>query len=321
MKKIFLVLTFIILLSLFFTVPVFAEGENSRCVLCGAMDHDYDKLSEKGSECYVAYGFYEMIYGDMFDESVAIGGVSFQSLLTFKTNNNQIYELLMENVSTIYDAIAILGCLWVFIYYLLQLAEVSMEDGFTYETFTRLCIRTLIAFIIIKNGMMLISSGITLCVEMFDKINYKDPSLIGYPFTKADCPYTTLMELNNPLFAAWGMILKNLIPYAATLAAKLILFIILYSRLIEVTVRIMFAPIGMADIFHNGVDSEGIKYFKKLMAVVLQGVCIAGVFLAYSYINSLIRNSVAGYIGSIVLAFALISLVRKTQDIAMDVIG
>ena len=42
------------------------------------------------------------------------------------------------------------------------------------------------------------------------------------------------------------------------------------SRIVELSVRAMFAPVGVADLFGDGNHAAGIRYLKKIFALALQ---------------------------------------------------
>lgn len=320
-KKSVLIFSIIFLVIILFSLPVYAEEQQLVvCNLCGE-EHDLTALEEKSNLCYISYGMYCGLYGDLFDSSGGLGGLSMTSLLTFKDSEGEVFKQLTELAGNIYSQISIVGEILIFLYFFLELVEENIQrDGFTYETFTRFCIRTILAFILINNGMKLITFLIDLSAAFFGDIAYIDPSSLGYAFTIENCPYTLYME-NQNIINTMGHIVQNVIPYAAMCVARVLLTAILYARLIEITVRIMFAPIGMFDIFHKGLRSNGWLYVKRLFASLLQGACIAAVFLAYSYVNIYIKGSVGGFLGTIVLSFTLIGLTLKSQEIVRDVIG
>ena len=90
------------------------------------------------------------------------------------------------------------------------------------------------------------------------------------------------------------------------------------GRLIEVAVYLAVAPIGMANMFGEGLHSTGVKYLKKLLAISLQGVMIACVCRLGIIMTSTIGvGNLAIYFA---LSFAQVTAVFKASSWANDLV-
>ena len=119
-----------------------------------------------------------------------------------------------------------------------------------------------------------------------------------------------------------GYIIVAFIPYSILWVLSFIVKAMMWVRIIELVVRILFAPIGLADFAKGGTHSNGIRYFKKLMAVALQGVCMFAVMIVFKNIcGVLLESGLGGYFGMIVLGFAMVGTLKKTGDIANEILG
>ena len=86
-----------------------------------------------------------------------------------------------------------------------------------------------------------------------------------------------LMAMNvGPLLGLW---LQSFLIQIIVLALNIVVFIIVYGRMIEIYVLTSLAPLPMATLTNNHMNSMGTNYLKSLLAVGFQGllimVCVA----------------------------------------------
>lgn len=295
------------------------------CPLC-AHEHQYSSLNT-ATEVSL-YSMACTAYGDVVSGKVPVDDgsgastmdkFSVESLLAFDVKTT--YSPVMNVAESVYNALSFLGCIIVFVYFLLELVDQEMDDGLTYETLARYALKTLIAFMIIRNGFTIIMMGMNEASKIFTTLAAGTSGTSVALFTCSSCPFNTISGVNGNFIEAIGLYVSYLLPYLTMLIAKLIVRVICWARMVDVTVRIMLAPIGMADLAKDGMKSNGMRYFKKLLASALQGACILGVMAAYRAIAANISGSLAGFVGAIVTALALITTLKKTTSIAEDIIG
>lgn len=73
------------------------------------------------------------------------------------------------------------------------------------------------------------------------------------------------------LIAKIGLLVGLFFPYMITVILQIGIMMMCYTRLFEITVRAMVAPVGVCDMLHGGVSSQGFRYLKRCLAVALQG--------------------------------------------------
>lgn len=88
-------------------------------------------------------------------------------------------------------------------------------------------------------------------------------------------------------------IVPALIPWLLALISEVILQVILISRMFEITVMTIFAPLAISDIYREGTSSNGVTYIKKMLALSLQITVIILINVATSAIVSAIVGSTA----------------------------
>lgn len=292
------------------------------------------------------------MYGlnDMID--VLFGGKYFQDIantLNFKTES---YWGLIS--STFNNVILPVGYTLLCLYFLLELLERTTHEHFNLEQFMRLLIKLLIGKLMMDNCMALLD-GLTSFANILSSgisKNVVETSLVNAEGLKT----------HNLKFWEEAMVwLRLVIPYTAMIIANLLAKITIYSRAIELIVRTLMAPIGMADIFAEGMRGAGFRYLKKFLAVNLQGAIILVIVMAMNFFNqslvtekyyeeelAKLRQSYSGHalqgqeyalknkkvvltnvsdipgslvITSILSAFVTVTMIQKSKEIASEVVG
>lgn len=255
------------------------------------------------------------------DCSTATANFEITTILKFDTNE-PVFGAVFSAAESLYDSISLLGSIMVFVYFLLEIAEVQMNDGFTYESLTRHTLKTIAAFLIIRNGFTILELGIATCNDVLQGVLSSATSPIQKAFTANTCPYWDCSGkfLGMPL-GAIGVFIYYAIPGIVMDVCFVILRVICWARVLDIMVRIILSPIGMSDFMHGGASSNGVKYFKKLLSSVLQGACIVATFMCYNELAGCIRGTVSGFLGVILLSLALLTMMKQTSGVANDIIG
>lgn len=307
MKKVIQVSLLIATIFLIFCIPAYA----APCVVCGE-NHDMAALS--GLE-RTAYDWGCVVYGgQLFDVSDNEEDITTFDVLQFDTTDK--FSGLWSQGEFFYDRLAVIGKLLVFLYCLLEIMEKAMSDFSSPEFFVKCLIKLLVGFMLIDYGYQIIGFIMNLASTVFDKIGGQ---ISNNPAAIENCIYYEVQ--GSGFFDALGTMAGLFFPYLILQLAKIMVSIICWVRVLDIMVRVMFAPIGMADIVSNGLSSSGYRYLKKLGASALQGAVILAIVKAYGLITSLIANSVGGYITMIILALVVVSLMLKSSSIANEVVG
>jgi hypothetical protein len=81
----------------------------------------------------------------------------------------------------------------------------------------------------------------------------------------------------------------------------------------------------MSDLFMEGTKGSGFRYFKKFLAVALQGAVIIGIVFVFQNVNAaLIVNEgdiLDVALGRVVISLTTVTLLLKSQTIANDIVG
>lgn len=88
--------------------------------------------------------------------------------------------------------------------------------------------------------------------------------------------------------------MESIIPYILSFGTKIIVIFIGISRLVELTVRVIFAPFAVADVYQKGSNSGGMRYLRKIFALILQFAAIVGIYIACASIISSLNISSNG---------------------------
>lgn len=236
------------------------------------------------------------------------------------------YKSVWNTVKTVYDAIKVTGILLLTLFWLTDLLDKVQSDSFTLEHFVRASIKLIVGFMLMNNGLTIVQGLVTFSNEIFSKIS--DVSLAQGGSANVtilneiweDCIYYTEHKFMGS-FAMIGWYLKLIIPSIMMLLIKIVLYVILYSRIIELAARMVFAPIGMANIYNGGMNSSGIRYLKKIAAVALTGCVILVSLYAYNTLVGIVNSNGTGVFENIILGVSSIMIVIKAQGWSNDIMG
>lgn len=120
-----------------------------------------------------------------------------------------------------------------------------------------------------------------------------------------------------------------LVPKFALWVAGIIIQILVYSRSLEILLLCSLAPIAFSFMNENGLaNSAGVRYWKNVMALALQGVVIMAIFIITSSISQTflvqeIYNPAGshGFANSVIIAFVEVGMVKKSLDLCHQVVG
>jgi hypothetical protein len=315
--------------TLFSTTPVFAEDLKSvKCNLCG-QNHD---LSPDAVDAFqrTVYEMNDLVYAaqlvDMSDaeDPSASSGMTMLKALEFDTTKEPLSNL-WTTAETYYDSLKGFGILLAAVYSLIEtLAHVS-KDRLTLEYFMRELMKLIIAIIVVLNGFEIATGVVDIAREVFNSIGaasqtatYNSANCIYSMFTTSeDDAVTKMIGLAQLLIH----VLTLLIPWLLLSVVKIVIAIVCWSRILELVVRIIFAPIGIADLFVHGTRSNGVKYLKQLLVCAIQGSVILVMIQAYGVIMSNMTVGVGQWTISVVLGIVLLTTVATAKNVASDICG
>ena len=112
-------------------------------------------------------------------------------------------------------------------------------------------------------------------------------------------------------------------PWLIILITKGVTNIYCWYRVLDIAVRVIFAPVGAPDVLISGTRGSGWRYLKNLFASCLQGGVVIAIFYVYSMImNSLVTNNgFAIWMIATVLSLVVMISIFKAQEIARNIVN
>jgi hypothetical protein len=229
-------------------------------------------------------------------------------------------------VNDIYDIMTPIAYGLILLYFMLDVIEKTTHEQMSIEHFFRSMIKLIVAIVFVNTGKDLLLLGVQFTSALAELVDSGASS--GGTYGEI---LQSFYDQINPtsgltcVIACIGLILQMFLPWIANLVASVIVELVIWSRLVEIGLRGAFAPIGMADLFTEGTKGAGFRYFKKFLAVGMQGALIVGVMACYNAVSAgvMLANDgpIQTMISQMVLTFTTVTLLLKTQALASDVVG
>lgn len=313
--------------TLFTTTPVYAEDLTKvKCNLCGA-EHDLSPAAVDAFQRTV-FEMNDLVYAaqlvDMSDaeDPDASSGMTMLKALEFNTEKEP-FAGLWATARTYYNALKGFGVLLAAVYSLIEtLAHVS-KDTLTPEYFMKELMKLTIAIIVVLNGFEIATGVVGIASGIFNTIGAASQTVTA---NSDNCIYHlfnggNILEEMIGYAQLIGHLFTLLIPWVILSIAQIVISIVCWSRILELVVRVIFAPIGIADLFVHGTRSNGIKYLKQILVCAVQGAVILGMIQAYGIIIANITPGVGQWTITVVLGIVLLTSVSGAKNIASDVCG
>lgn len=326
-KKIFIIILFIItILPLFLTpIKVFADNpKNHTCEICGKT-HDISSDALSGLQKRV-YEMNNVVYaGKLIDtEPGKNGDTNIIDALAFDISKGSFSDL-WNAARGYYDAIKVVGVMLATIYSLIETLAHIKHNETTAEYFMKEIMKWSIAVIVVIEGFNIATALINLSSGIFYAVGNATTGTVA---NKANCIYGSfntdpdnIFDEISGVFLCIGQIAGLLTPWLMLQACKVIISIVCWARVLEIVVRVIFAPIGIADLFVYGTNSNGVSYLRKIMATAIQGAIILGMVVAYSIIIINMKVSTGEWLAPVILAITLLTSLGSAKSIASDICG
>lgn len=271
---------------------------------------------------------------DMFNSVINIltmnpGDASNRALYKVWTLSCNIHESIIIPVAT----------MLMLIYFIIGLVDKMTSENFTWEQLFRQMCMLLVSYFLIDHALDLMALFYSVGLTFVNEIDaFMDANGFG---NKSDTTYVDdakklLDEYQEKLFgdgaignffAGFVVMIFMFIPFIAAWGVKIAVIIICYTRLIELFLRTIFAPVALADFFHQGFQGAGWRYLKNYLAVSLQGAVILCIAMLFSALISVTAPNdggldIFGYIG-MVLAFTFsgAALMFKSLSFTKELLG
>lgn len=235
-----------------------------------------------------------------------------------------------STIKDIYQTVVLpIGYTLLILHFLLELMDKTTHDNFNVEHFLRMFIKLLIGNYLMTNGLSILES-----LMSFGTALVKDVSNISSLVTSGSAELETLRGkyLDKNILQQFGFLLELMIPFIVAIVVKVSIWMQCYSRLIEILVRAMLAPIAMADVYSEGIRGGGFRYLRKYIAVLLQGAIIIGILVCASALAtefalppdpdaSEATATIPNFLTQTAIQLTTLTLVGKSQNIANDLVG
>ena len=247
------------------------------------------------------------------------------SVLVFDINGS--FKNMWELAETGYRSLIIVGQILASIFFVISLSEKAFSEQFSGERFFLELVKFFMTLIMISEFGLTI---ITYCIDFVGIVFEKLIALNTDPFsatygTATGCMLTKLKNLDT--YGYLFEIFMNLLPYVALLISQFLVKLFTWKRILEILVRVICAPVGMADPISGGANSPGIRYIKKILALILQGPLIYAVSIAYSALDDVVEIMASkgdisfSWIITVLLAAVAVTLIQRTDSLSKELVG
>ena len=258
----------------------------------------------------------------LFDTvNTRVGEIAVQVGTTPAAWNAGVFSLIRQLSETVILPIAGLILTFVATYELIQLiVEKNNLHDLDYWIFFKWIFKTACAMLILSNTFNIV-------MAVFDVSQSVIANAAGLVQGSTDITPSMLDNLEATLEAMelgflLGLWLQSLLIHVTMWAINIIIFVIVYGRMIEIYLLTSLAPIPVATLSNREIGSTGQNYIKSLFAVGFQGLLILVCVAIYAVLVQGISTSgdpigaIWGCMGySVLLCFCLF----KTGSIARSV--
>ena len=127
------------------------------------------------------------------------------------------------------------------------------------------------------------------------------------------------------LIQSIGLMCQLLLPWLASKILIACAYFICYSRLIEMMMRMLAAPIALSDFITEGLHGAGWRYLKGFLAICLQGMFIIAISEVYILIMGGVLST-DGDFWTVVLkflafSFSAVALMFKSLSLSKELVG
>lgn len=199
-------------------------------------------------------------------------------------------------VESLFNNMRFLGVSLLVIYFMCAMIDKGSTENFTLEQFGRLLAMMVASKYLIDHGFELMQHLFSFGNEALGMISLgnianatmdSEALLNDYlESTKQGLP-TILQVLQVHHILVFGMLL---LPWAFSWIMRMSVFVVVFSRIIEIYVRAAVCPIALADFFQNGLQGSGWRFLKSFLAVCLQGLMILIIMMVFGYVFSCIPD-------------------------------
>ena len=210
----------------------------------------------------------------LFDTvNTRVGEIAVQVGTTPAAWNAGVFSLIRQLSETVILPIAGLVLTFVATYELIQLLiEKNNLHDLDYWIFFKWIFKTACAILVLSNTFNIVNAVFDVSQSVIARSAGIVQGSTDITPTMLDTLETTLedMELGSLL----GLFMQSLLIHVTMWALNIIIFVIVYGRMLEIYMMTSLAPIPVATLANREVGSMGQNYLKSLFAVGFQGLLI-----------------------------------------------
>ena len=254
-----------------------------------------------------------------------VGNIANQVGTTPAAWNAGVFSMIQNLSQTVVLPIAGLVLTFVMCYELISMIvdKNNLHDIDTWMFF-KWVFKTFVAVLILSNTTNIVMAVFDVSQHVIQSASGLIGSNTAVSAGMLDNLKTTLQGMDiGPLIGLW---LQSFLVGFTMTALNIVIFVIVYGRMIEIYLLTSLAPIPMATVVNREIGSMGHNYFRSLLAVAFQGflmlVCVAIYAVLVQSVSvanaSNIINAVWTVIGyTVLLCFTLF----KTGSLAKSIFG
>ena len=157
-------------------------------------------------------------------------------------------------------------CITMLLYFMDMFGKVT-EKNFSIEQFFKATLRCVTTYIFISNSIEIVGY----LMDAGSSLSSSIASYGGYNFFTTNHKVMFINSFNSFSIAEiLSYIMNCLIPWLLSMIGSVVIQIVLISRVLEIVVLTVFAPLAIADIYREGTSSSGVQYMKRMLALGLQ---------------------------------------------------
>lgn len=240
---------------------------------------------------------------------------------------------ILNLIRGMYNTVFPVAVMLLFIHFMISMIEKCSNDTFTWEQLWKLFAALLASKILIEHGFEILNYLFSVGLAIIDSFSGLRGSAPGLALGEEEIK-EILDALNENM--NWVVnFLRNiliwvalLIPALGAFIMKSAIFVICFSRIAEIYVRVVLTPIALSDFFHNGLQSAGWRYLKSFLAVSLQGAMILVISLVYEQLMAVMLSNYAQdrefwkfFSISMILQASSIMLMFRSLALSKEVLG
>ena len=258
----------------------------------------------------------------LFDTvNTRVGEIAVQVGTTPAAWNAGVFSLIRQLSETVILPIAGLVLTFVATYELIQLLiEKNNLHDLDYWIFFKWIFKTACAILVLSNTFNIVNAVFDVSQSVIARAGGVIQGSTDITPTMLDNLETTLATMG--IGSLLGLFMQSLLIHVTMWALNIIIFVIVYGRMLEIYMMTSLAPIPVATLANREVGSMGQNYLKSLFAVGFQGLLILLCVGIYAVLVQSIATSgdpigaIWGCVGyTVLLAFMLF----KTGSIAKSI--